>query len=336
MQHTATQFGRPLRIMTAVEAANDAQKLRLVEKIVGRLGEDLTGRSFALWGCTAEHRRARGSVEEIIAALIAAARIVAYDPWRCPKRAALRRPDSVAARQTRWMQSRRRCARRGTEWQEFRSPDFDGIARALRTPPALDGRISTSLRRFAPGLEYFHRRPCRRWLPDFPISTGIASASARALSRATSCRSLLVGDVDGSLPRRRCRSKIARSEEGPAARQRRLQRGARRATTLVRRQEPTKPARCWQAPPPTTRTSFHRDTDSDDAVAGHRSPAATPADRLETAPSHEVLANNLRLRAASADADLVILITARAASHIATMIERAPRAAGAVDPKGDE
>src|SRR5215468_2609130 len=39
LRHTATQFGRPLRIMDAVEEANEAQKLRLVEKIVARLGE---------------------------------------------------------------------------------------------------------------------------------------------------------------------------------------------------------------------------------------------------------------------------------------------------------
>ena len=50
LQHTATQLGRPLQILGAVEAVNDAQKLRLVEKIVARLGDDLAGRRFALWG----------------------------------------------------------------------------------------------------------------------------------------------------------------------------------------------------------------------------------------------------------------------------------------------
>ena len=50
LQFTATQLGRPLRVIAAVEEVNDAQKQVLVEKIVGRFGEDLSGRRFALWG----------------------------------------------------------------------------------------------------------------------------------------------------------------------------------------------------------------------------------------------------------------------------------------------
>ncbi|SMF21221.1 UDP-glucose dehydrogenase family protein, partial [Pseudogulbenkiania subflava] len=42
--------GHTLRVLDAVEAANDAQKLRLVEKAVARFGEDLSGCRFALWG----------------------------------------------------------------------------------------------------------------------------------------------------------------------------------------------------------------------------------------------------------------------------------------------
>ena len=50
LQFTATQLGRPLHIIKAVEAVNDAQKQVLVDKIVGRFGDDLAGRRFALWG----------------------------------------------------------------------------------------------------------------------------------------------------------------------------------------------------------------------------------------------------------------------------------------------
>ena len=43
-----------------------------------------------------------------------------------------------------------------TEWQEFRSPDFERIARALRRPLVFDGRnlYKPALVRAA-GLEYF-------------------------------------------------------------------------------------------------------------------------------------------------------------------------------------
>ncbi len=162
LQHTATQFGRPLRIMTAVEAANDAQKLRLVEKIVGRLGEDLAGRAFALWGLafkpnTDDMREAPS--REIIAALIArGARVVAYDPVAMPEaRRLYGDADSVAYAATPMdAVSGADALVVVTEWQEFRSPDFDGIARALRTPLVFDGRnLYDPAQVRAAGLEYF-------------------------------------------------------------------------------------------------------------------------------------------------------------------------------------
>src|SRR5205823_4004500 len=41
LQFTAQQHGRPLTILAAVAEANEAQKLRLIEKITKRLGTDL-------------------------------------------------------------------------------------------------------------------------------------------------------------------------------------------------------------------------------------------------------------------------------------------------------
>jgi UDPglucose 6-dehydrogenase len=47
---TADQFGRRLQVLEAVESVNDRQKGVLVDKIVERYGEDLSGRVFAIWG----------------------------------------------------------------------------------------------------------------------------------------------------------------------------------------------------------------------------------------------------------------------------------------------
>jgi len=162
LQHTATQFGRPLRIMEAVGAANDAQKLRLVEKIVTRLGENLAGRAFALWGLafkpnTDDMREAPS--REIIAALIArGARVVAYDPVAMPE---ARRLYGDAASITYAATPMEAVSGADglvviTEWQEFRSPDFDSIGRALRTPLVFDGRnLYEPAQVRAAGLEYF-------------------------------------------------------------------------------------------------------------------------------------------------------------------------------------
>src|SRR6478735_1450636 len=84
LQHSASELGTPLKLLAAVEAVNDAQKSVLVDKIVGRLGADLTGRRFALWGLafkpnTDDMREAPSRV--VIDALAArGATVCAYDP----------------------------------------------------------------------------------------------------------------------------------------------------------------------------------------------------------------------------------------------------------------
>jgi UDPglucose 6-dehydrogenase len=162
LRHTATQFGRPLRIMGAVEEANEAQKLRLVEKIVARLGEDLGGRKFALWGLafkpnTDDMREAPS--REIIAALLArSARIVAYDPVAMPEARRIYGDSGSVAYAAAPMEALAGADALVvvTEWQEFRSPDFEAIARTLRVPLVFDGRnLYDPPQVRAAGIEYF-------------------------------------------------------------------------------------------------------------------------------------------------------------------------------------
>jgi UDPglucose 6-dehydrogenase len=142
----ADKAGIELKVLTAVEEANDAQKHVLSRKITARFGEDLRGKHFALWGLafkpdTDDMRDAPSRT--LIADLIAAgASVTAYDPVAMdearrifgdePK---LRYGDSPAA-----------CLNDAdalvivTEWKEFRSPDFDGIKSQLKAPLVFDGR----------------------------------------------------------------------------------------------------------------------------------------------------------------------------------------------------
>jgi UDPglucose 6-dehydrogenase len=162
LQHTATQSGRPLAILGAVEAVNEAQKLRLVEKIEARLGSDLKGRRFALWGLafkpnTDDMREA--PARAIVAALAKrGAQIVAYDPVAMPE---ARRIFGNAA----WISYAESpmAALPGadalvvvTEWKEFRSPEFAAIRETLATPLIFDGRnLYEPAAVRAAGLEYF-------------------------------------------------------------------------------------------------------------------------------------------------------------------------------------
>src|SRR5678809_1454409 len=50
LARSASNAGLPLQLLEAVQAINDRQKGVLVEKIVSRLGEDLKGKTIALWG----------------------------------------------------------------------------------------------------------------------------------------------------------------------------------------------------------------------------------------------------------------------------------------------
>ena len=50
LARSATDAGCPLQLLGAVEAVNERQKLVLVDKIVQRFGDDLGGKTIALWG----------------------------------------------------------------------------------------------------------------------------------------------------------------------------------------------------------------------------------------------------------------------------------------------
>ena len=162
LQATARQHGHPLRVLAAVEAANEAQKLRLLTKITARLGDNLQGKVFALWGLafkpnTDDMREAPS--REIVAALVArGARVAAYDPIAMDeaRRVFGPMPALSYARSPMDALTGADALVVVTEWQEFRSPDFGELKRALRQPLLFDGRnlFDPELVRSA-GLEYF-------------------------------------------------------------------------------------------------------------------------------------------------------------------------------------
>ena len=82
--HTARDNGVTLQVLTAVEAANEKQKHVLVDKIVKRFGEDLSGRQFAIWGLAFKPNTddMRDAPSRIVIAELAkrGAKVKAYDP----------------------------------------------------------------------------------------------------------------------------------------------------------------------------------------------------------------------------------------------------------------
>ncbi len=135
-----------LKVLMAVEAANSAQKHVLGRKIKQRLGDDLTGRHFALWGLAfkpnTDDMREAPSLELLTDLLAAGATVAAYDP------AAMHEAQRVLGNEpcVRYAQSPNDALEGAdalvivTEWKEFRSPDFELIKERLKQPLIVDGR----------------------------------------------------------------------------------------------------------------------------------------------------------------------------------------------------
>jgi len=137
--------GITLKVLTAVEEANDAQKHLLTKKLKARFG-DLKGMHFALWGLafkpnTDDMREAPS--RELIADLFeAGATVTAYDP------VAMHETQRIFGDEPRlkYAESPMGALDKAdalvivTEWKEFRSPDFDEIKKTLKNPVIFDGR----------------------------------------------------------------------------------------------------------------------------------------------------------------------------------------------------
>ena len=142
----AQDEGIPLRVLAAVEEANERQKLLLVDKVVARFGEDLAGRHFAVWGLAfkpnTDDMREAPALVIIDELLKRGASIAAYDPVAMPEAQRL-----LGGRAHLNFSERAESALEGadalllvTEWKEFKSPDFDGIKSSLKQPVVFDGR----------------------------------------------------------------------------------------------------------------------------------------------------------------------------------------------------
>jgi UDPglucose 6-dehydrogenase len=161
LQRTATEAGRPLRVLGAVEDVNEAQKHVLGRKIGKRLG-NLKGKCVAVWGLafkanTDDMREAASRT--LIADLTAAgARVRAYDPAAGHEAKKIFQNDKSVH-----IADSAMAALEGadvlavvTEWQEFRSPDFAAIKAKLKTPAVFDGRnLYDPATLKSLGLEYF-------------------------------------------------------------------------------------------------------------------------------------------------------------------------------------
>ena len=165
---TSAANGHRLRVLEAVEAVNQDQKSVLVHKITSRFGADLRGFSFAVWGLafkpnTDDMRQAPSRV--IIRSLLErGARLVAHDPVAEPEARRVLGQDfaeqPALLDRLRYADNPVQAATGAdavvivTEWPAFKSPNFNALKAALRTPIIFDGRNLYDPAIRARGFEY--------------------------------------------------------------------------------------------------------------------------------------------------------------------------------------
>jgi UDPglucose 6-dehydrogenase len=143
---TGQANGIDLKVVRAVEEANDRQKGVLVDKIVRRYGENLAGRRFALWGLAfkpnTDDMREAPSLVIVDRLLERGASVTAFDPVAMGEARHV-----FAGRAGVEFAADALAATDGadalvivTEWKAFRSPDFDELKRRLKAPVVFDGR----------------------------------------------------------------------------------------------------------------------------------------------------------------------------------------------------
>ncbi len=164
--HSAEMAGGEVDLLRAVEKRNAAQKQRLFGKIAARFGDDLNGRTFALWGLafkpgTDDLREAPALV--LLQQLLAAgARVAAHDPVAMPAARNMVPAQWLENGQLTFADNPYDALREAdalvlvTEWKPFRHPDFAAIQRLLKQPVVFDGRNQYDPRNMElQGFEYY-------------------------------------------------------------------------------------------------------------------------------------------------------------------------------------
>ncbi len=146
LSRIARDVGVEPEVLDATERVNARQKLLVAERIIAHFGGQLAGKRIALWGLAfkpkTDDMREAPSLVIIDKLTQAGASIIAYDPEAMPNARKLLAgnarvtfaPDAYTAIEG----ADALCL--VTEWGVFRTPDFERMRKALRTPLIVDGR----------------------------------------------------------------------------------------------------------------------------------------------------------------------------------------------------
>ncbi len=163
LQKMAEDKGYKAALISSVERVNDLQKLVIANKVIKRFGNDLTGKTFALWGLAfkpgTDDMREAPSIYIVNELVKRGANINAYDPKAMQEAKSFYLKD---IKEVNYFNSKYETLQNAdallllTEWKEFRSPDFDELNMQMKNPIIFDGRNQYSnLKLENRGFEYY-------------------------------------------------------------------------------------------------------------------------------------------------------------------------------------
>lgn len=147
------------KMLQAIEDTNNAQRQIFVNKVINKFGQNLSGRTFAVWGLSFKPKtndmREAPSITIINSLLSRGAKITAFDPK------AMETAKEIFTNKINYAKNSYDALKDAdalillTEWNEFRRPDFDKIKSLLKSPVIIDGRNQYSRKRLeSKGIEY--------------------------------------------------------------------------------------------------------------------------------------------------------------------------------------
>lgn len=160
---TAKDSGYNPRILDAVEAVNLDQKSVISKKLLKRFDKKIIGKTIAIWGLAfkpeTDDMREASSITIINELTKKGAKVIAYDPKAQEEAEKFYLKDNANVS---YVNSKYLALTDAdaliliTEWQEFRSPDFDEMKKLLKNAIIFDGRNQyDKVRMEEMGFEYF-------------------------------------------------------------------------------------------------------------------------------------------------------------------------------------
>ena len=157
---TMTELDADPSILRAVDDLNETQKGLLLRQVLDRFGDNLEGKTVAIWGLSfkpnTDDMREAPSIITILGLLERNAQVVAHDP-EAASEAQRRFGDSIEVLKDYYeVLDGADALIIHTEWNPYRRPDFDRITALMVEPIIFDGRNLYDPERMADlGFEYY-------------------------------------------------------------------------------------------------------------------------------------------------------------------------------------